>query len=678
MRDQDKTREQLIEELEELRESVSRWERSATERYLAELAARKCEARNRDRFHDAPVGIFQVTADGRLLNVNPAQARMFGFDSPEDMLSSVTDLVRDLWAEPEKAQKMLESAVAQDRVLNAEVEFLCRKESTLIGNLSIQAVRNDDGSVAYLEGFVQDITERKHAEQALRSNLHFLETLLEAIPNPVFYKDVQGIYLGCNRAFSQFLGLRKNQIVGRSVYDMAPRELADVYHRKDLELFRHPGQQVYESSIQRSGGVRHDVIFYKSTFTDTEGALAGLIGVILEITDQKLAEQEREDLRTQLFQAQKMQAIGTLTGGIAHDFNNMLTIILGYSELLLADKDKTDPSYADIEKIIQAARNGAELVQRLLTFSKQTESTPRPLDLNHLITQVQKLLSRTIPKMVEVDLRLADNLAMVQADPARIDQVLINLAANAGDAMPDGGKLIIETRNVILDEGLCSKHPGTKPGAYVLLAVSDTGRGMDTETMERMFDPFFTTKGWDARKGTGLGLSTVHGIVQQHGGFIECSSELREGTIFNIYLPAIRDGESGHSAEESVVPGGHETILLVDDEEHIRELGERYLKLAGYAVLSAGNGEEALELYRREQSNILLVILDLVMPIMGGNQCLRELLAINPNVRILIASGYSSDDETRGASEPRAKGFVHKPFDRRQLLQAVRKALDSD
>jgi two-component system, cell cycle sensor histidine kinase and response regulator CckA len=524
----------------------------------------------------------------------------------------------------------------------------------------------------------QSAQARDRAQRDLCSDLQFLPTVLDVVPSPVFYKDIHGVYLGCNRACAAFFGLTKEQIVGKSVYEVAPRELADIYHEKDSELFRKPGLQVYESAVQQGNGPRRDVIFYKSTFTDIEGNLAGLIGVILDITDRKQAEREREELKVQLFQAQKMQAIGTLTGGIAHDFNNLLTIILGYSELLLAETDETALSHSDLEKIMKAARDGAELVQRLLTFSKQTETKPYPLNLNQQVTQIRMLLSRTIPKMVEIELILADDLAMVQADPSRLDQIIISLAANAVDAMPDGGKLSIETRNVLADGYLCRKHPGSAPGKYVLLAVSDTGRGMDAKTMERMFDPFFTTKGWDARRGTGLGLSTVHGIVQHDGGFIECSSEPEKGTVINIYLPALGESEPQDDAASDRVTGSSETILLVDDEEHIRELGERHLKRAGYTVMSAGNGAEALEVYKKEQTRISLVILDLMMPIMGGTQCLRDLLRINPNVKVLIASGYSAVDPAKGDEMTRAKGFVHKPFDTEQLLKAVRNALDSD
>ncbi len=372
-----------------------------------------------------------------------------------------------------------------------------------------------------------------------------------------------------------------------------------------------------------------------------------------------------------------MQAIGTLTGGIAHDFNNMLTIILGYSELLLDATEEGDPRHADLERIVLTVRNGADLVKRLLTFSRQAEAQPRKLNLNDQIRQINKLLSKTIPKMVEIKLILADDLSPIHADPSQMEQIVMNLAVNASEAMPDRGILTIETRNVILDDEFCRTRHGAKCGDYVLLRVSDTGRGMDQETMDRMFDPFFTTKGWDSRRGTGLGLPIIQGVVQQHDGCMTCVSEPGKGATFSIYIPVMKEVVVPREVtEKPALPGGSETILLVEDEDAIRDLGKRYLNRAGYTVVEAGNGRDALEVYRREQEKISLIILDLVMPEMGGKQCLEELLKINPEVKVLITSGNSSGAAGNEATNCGAMGFVGKPFGMRQLLLEVRKVLD--
>ncbi len=404
---------------------------------------------------------------------------------------------------------------------------------------------------------------------------------------------------------------------------------------------------------------------------DASGQIINYVAIKKDIT-------REAELQKQLLQAQKMESLGTLAGGIAHDFNNLLTVIGGYSELLLMDKQEGEPGYDDLYKIIVATRRGAELVKNLLAFGSKVEPQLRPLGLNHEIEQIRKLLTRTIPKMIEIELSLANNLSQIKADPVQIGQVLINLALNAQDAMPNGGKLAIETRNESLDEEYSRTHPLVKPGEYVLLAISDTGHGMDEETLERIFEPFYTTKA--VGKGTGLGLAVAYGIVQQHAGFIQCQSEVGCGTRFEIYLPAIEDQVNLlEEAPVKVEPiKGSETILLVDDEDFVRELGSRILSGAGFKVLEAANGREASEIYKESQDKIGLVILDLIMPEMGGKQCLEVILRINPKAKVLIASGAGAMETTKDALAGGAKGLLRKPFKMDEILSAVRHVLDSE
>ena len=325
----------------------------------------------------------------------------------------------------------------------------------------------------------------------------------------------------------------------------------------------------------------------------------------------------------------------------------------------------------DLNRINQAARNGAELVNRLLTFSRKTETKPRPLNLNHQIDQVRELLYRTVPRMIEIELVPGSNLAAINADPTQIGQILMNLAVNARDAMPEGGKLVIETENVFLDEDYCKTHLEMAPGHYALLTVSDSGQGMDKKTLEHIFELFDTTKG--PGKGTGLGLAMVYGIVKEHRGHIACYSEPDVGTTFKIYFPALISESKAEEALVQPVPrGGSETILLVDDEDLVRDIGGRILTRAGYRVLTAVNGKDALEVYRAGRQDISLVILDLIMPEMGGKQCLEEILKIDIQARVLIASGYSVSGSSNEALAVGAKGFVNKPYDMRELLATVR------
>ncbi len=406
-----------------------------------------------------------------------------------------------------------------------------------------------------------------------------------------------------------------------------------------------------------------------SPVKDESGQIVNYVAVKRDVTKEAL-------LQKQLLQAQKMEALGTLAGGVAHDFNNILTVVMGFAELLLAEKDHEHPEYSDLEKIFHSATRGADLVQRLLVFSRKSEPNPAPMNLNKQILQIEKLLLRTIPKMIDIKLELSANLPDINADMSQIEQVLMNLAINARDAMPANGTLTISTKAVTIDEDYCRLHLESTPGDHVLLQVSDIGDGMDTNTMERMFEPFFTTK--EIGRGTGLGLAIVYGIVKQHNGHIAVHSEVGKGTTFSVYFPAIEAEAEMDAETTAVMPAfGTETVLLVDDEQFVRELGARILTKHGYTVLQAINGREAIDLFKKETSKISLVILDLIMPEMGGTECLKELLKIDPHLDVLIASGYSAEASMEETIRMGAKGFVGKPFRAVELLQNIRNVLNS-
>lgn len=384
---------------------------------------------------------------------------------------------------------------------------------------------------------------------------------------------------------------------------------------------------------------------------------------------------EQKRLEEELQQAQKLEAVATLAGGVAHDFNNLLQGIQGSSEVLLFGKNKDDPSFPVLKRIMAAVKRGGELTRQLLTYSRKIKSEKRPIQLNDQVRQTYQLLQRTIPKMIEIELRLEEGLKTVNADWVQMEQVLMNLAINARDAMPDGGRLVIETANVRLPEKLNETRSGSTSREGVLLGVSDTGHGMDPATLDQMFEPFFSTKA--PGKGTGLGLSMVHGIVKNHDGRITCRSTPGKGTCFQIYLPAVRPILQKNATDETRgSQRGNETILLVDDDENIRNTGKERLESAGYAVRTASGGEMALEVYGRKAEKIHLVLLDLIMPGMGGARCLQELLQTDPATKVVIISGFSPDDQTLQAIKSSARGYLRKPYTGEQLLGTVRKALD--
>lgn len=397
----------------------------------------------------------------------------------------------------------------------------------------------------------------------------------------------------------------------------------------------------------------------------------GRLSVMAFFTDQS----ESKSLRNQLNQAQKMEAIGTLASGIAHDFNNILQVVLGYSDLLLIEPSIQDSSKENLQIIAQAAQSGADLASRLLTFSRKADFNPRRVNLNVKIEDLRKFLSRTIPKMIEIELQLTDNLADVNADPIQMEQVLMNLAINAKDAMPNGGKLFIETMNMTLEQQSCKALSQGTSETYVLISVSDTGYGMDKETVSHIFEPFFTTK--TPGQGTGLGLAMVYSIVKQHKGYICCDSEPGIGTTFGICLPAtFSEAIPELPAHGQVLRGGTETILVVDDDDQIRSFLCELCNKVGYTTHTAENGKKALEFIKDMRQKIDMVILDLAMPQMGGMECLEGILKMDPDAKVLVASGLTLEETEKRSILSRTAGLLAKPFNINQVLQVIRTVLD--
>ncbi len=376
-----------------------------------------------------------------------------------------------------------------------------------------------------------------------------------------------------------------------------------------------------------------------------------------------------------LHQSQKLEAVGQLAGGIAHDFNNMLGVITGYGELALRQLEPDHPASSRIDQMVKAAERAAGLTRQILAFSRKQVLQPRILDLNAALAELDKMLHRVIGEHVELQVRAAPGLAPVMADPTQIGQVVINLAVNARDAMPKGGQLTIETANVEFDEAYAATHPPARPGPHVMLAISDTGVGMDAETQRHIFEPFFTTK--PAGEGTGLGLATVYGIVKQSGGYIWVYSEPGRGTTFKIYLPRSEEAPVAPSVDAAPVeaPRGHETVLLVEDLESLRGVIREFLEQQGYTLLIASQGEEALALAREYDGPIHLLLTDLVMPKLGGADLARQLGALRPEIRVLYMSGYTNGVVSRPGVLKGGAALIEKPFTGERLARAVREAL---
>ncbi len=514
------------------------------------------------------------------------------------------------------------------------------------------------------------LTNARNAENELHEQLHFLQILIDTLPNPIFYKDAEGRYLGCNAAFEKYISLTKGHIIGKTVYDIAPKDLADIYYKMDSALFQQPGIQIYESSVVYADGTRHEVIFNKATFVKKDGTLGGLVGIILDVT-------ERRKIEDQLRHAQKMEAMGTLTGGVAHDFNNILTAIIGYGSLVRIGMKEDDPFRPYIKEILSAAEKATNLTRSLLAFSKKQIINPKPVNLSEIIRGIEKLLLRVIGEDVELRIMLNGEDLTIMADPGQIEQVLMNLCTNSRDAMPDGGLLTIETKIVTLDSEYIKTHGYGEIGKYALVSITDTGIGMDENTRERIFEPFFTTK--ELGKGTGLGLAMAYGIIKQHNGYINVYSEPCKGTTFKIYLPLIKSEIAG--AEPDALPPpkrGSETVLVAEDEAAVRKLTRDVLEGYGYKAIEAEDGEDAINKFMENKEGIHILLFDLIMPKKNGKEAYEEISRIRPDIKAIFMSGYTADIIHKKGILEKGLNFISKPVSPDELLRRVREVLDKE
>jgi len=519
------------------------------------------------------------------------------------------------------------------------------------------------------KNLLEEIESRTRSEQTLKEQKFFHKTLLETIPNPVFYKDLMGKYIGCNRAFEEFLGKQRSEIIGKTVYEMAPKDIADQYYQKDEELYKNPGNQHYESKVMKITGEIREVIFDKATLLGTDGLPTGLIGLITDITERKLMESE-------LRQAHKLEAIGTLAAGIAHDFNNILSAVIGYSELVQMKIPSHSNIQQDMKNITIAGKRAASLVQQILAFSRQEQPIVEPIQIGSTIKEIKKMLKASLPSTIQIDTQSETDKAVL-ADPIQIHQVLMNLATNSGYAMREkGGRLDIHLEVVQLQPEENSKFPKLEPGEYLKLTFKDTGIGIPKETLDRIFDPFFTTK--EKGQGTGMGLSVVHGIITSLKGVIWAESIPGQETIFTILLPSADPGLLiGPNFDKSLL-GGTEKILFVDDEPMLVELGVSLLEILGYKVTGADNSEKALSEFIRFPNYYDLLITDQTMPGITGSDLAQKILKIRPGMPIILCTGFSNLISQEKASSLGIKGFAMKPLAKKDIAVLIRKVLDTE
>lgn len=646
--------------------------RDITDHKRAKEAIQKSEERFRLLFERMMDGFYLTTPDGKFVDMNPALIKMFGYSSKEEMMQ--VDIKEELYFSIEERESFLRDSVKEE----LDVYRMRRKDGSVIWvEENGRYLRDKEGNILHQEGIVRDITERKQTEEALQKSEANYRNLIESSPAIIY----------AAQPFPPYATLYVSPNV--SIFGFTPDEWyshPDFWINLIFEEDRTRVLRTIEKTRNRNFDNEFDTeIEYRITaldktiywiqdkgrFTfDQKGNRTGWQGVMLDITKTKALEE-------QLRQAQKLESVGRLAGGIAHDFNNMLTAISGYSALTLRRLKEDDPLRGNLEEIKKAADRSAELTYQLLAFSRQQILQPKVIYLNQIISDTSQMLERVIGEDIDLITVLNTKAAPVKVDPGQITQVIMNLVVNARDAMPRGGRLTIETANVFLDPAYTSRHPGVLPGAYVMLAVCDTGIGMDSGIQKQIFEPFFTTK--EVGQGTGLGLATVYGIVKQSGGNIEVFSEEGAGTTFKIFLPRVAEPveDENRKGIPAALAGGTETILLVEDEEQVRNLTREILNECGYTVIEAQNGVEALSICSSRECKFHLLMTDVVMPQMGGRVLADTLSERSPDLKVLFTSGYTDDAVVRHGIIETNTNFIQKPFTPEDLSNKLREILDN-
>lgn len=625
-------------------------------------ALRESEEKYRMLVENSLQGIV-IIQDSRVVFCNHRLAEISGY-SEEELRSFAPAGINELVTITEK---VLREAHVRPGPIRYECRGVRKDGSEMWLELYATLIKYN-GRPAVQAAFI-DITDRKLTSGELQKALEWQKAIFEGSRDAIIISDENSRFMDVNEAACSLTGYSREELLQMRAWDLNRDVDPALLEKMKARVLR--GEDILgETEIFTKDGCRVDV-----EFTHRRVMISGepyMHSTARDITN-------RKRLEAQFLQAQKMEAVGSLAGGVAHDFNNLLSVIKGYAELLLEDLPPEDPKRPDLEQIEKAAQQAASLIAQLLAFSRKQILQPEFINLNDTVTETSTMLSRLIGEHIELIAKKAPELHSIYADPGQIRQVIMNLAVNARDAMPNGGQLIIETSNCVLNEHYVQGRPLVKPGPYVMLTVSDNGTGMDAAIQERIFEPFFTTKG--KGKGTGLGLSTVYGIVKQSNGFIWVYSEPGKGTSFKIYFPAAVDGEVTRSAAEKEEKEqkdgeGDENVLVVEDDAAVRSLAVRILRDRGYNVLEASNGMEALKVARLPGTSLDLVITDVVMPEMGGKELVSSLESILPAVKVLYISGYTDDAIVHHGILDPGVAFLQKPFTGESLVSKVREVLD--
>jgi PAS domain S-box-containing protein len=620
-----------------------------------------------DHIHDSA---FWIDKKGRFKYVNKAVSRNLGYSRDELLKMTVHDVDPNFpaiawsihWKELCEQKRMV-------------FESIHKAKDGSLQPVKIRANYLEFGGKEYNCAFATDITERKQMAQSLRESEGYQRALLQTIPDLIWLKDTNGIYLACNTMFEKFFGATAKRIIGKTDYDFVDKPLADLFLEQDQKAIA-AGKPTSDEKWHTFADDGRPALLetIKTPMFDDQGKLIGVLGISRDITERIRTENEKSRLRGQLQQAQKMESIGTLAGGIAHDFNNILSSIIGFTELALDQVAEKTEIEDDLQEIYSAAKRARDLVKQILAFARQSDEERRPIQPSVIVKEVVKFIRSTIPTTVKIRQDIQSD-AYINGNATQVHQVLMNLCTNAAQAMEEtGGVLETGVKDLVIDSR--DSHSGMKPGNYIQITVADSGVGIAPDVIGSIFEPYFTTKGYG--EGTGMGLSVAHGIIESYGGKISVKSIVGKGSTFQVYLPVIRRGKIPREYSPQTPPSGTERILLVDDEFAIAKMSSKTLKGLGYSVTTRTSSIEALELFRTKPNAFDLIITDMTMPNLTGDELASKLMDLRPDIPIILCTGYSKKISEETALQMGVKAFLYKPLAKEVLAKTIRKVLDED